>query len=145
VDYFQPWELVCRHVYSKYGNMSLMFADARLLKWLEWFRAAIDRPVTVNTYMHAGKYSQRGYRCNLCSLVKDKTFADEMYLSAHTRFQAVDFNVSDMMDEEIRQWIDRNKRDMPVPVRIEKNTVGWVHVDVAVSPGTYDKIIYFTA
>lgn len=67
--------------------------------------------------------------------------ADEMYLSAHTRFQAVDFNVDDMGDEEIRQWIDRHKNDMPVNIRIEKGTVGWVHVDVA-NDG-FNKIIYF--
>lgn len=118
-----------------------MFADPRLLKWLDWFRTAIDRPVIVNTYGTGGKYSQRGYRCNLCSLVKDKTLAGEMYLSAHTRFQAVDFNVSDMGDEEIRQWIDRHKSDMPVNIRIEQGTVGWVHVDVA--QDGFNKIIYF--
>lgn len=143
MDYFQPHELVCRHVYSKYGNMSLMFADARLLQWLWWFRTTVNRPVYINNYMHGGKYSQRGYRCNLCTLFKDKTFNGELYLSAHTRFQAVDFNVNDMGDEEIRQWIDRHKQDMPVPVRIEKNTVSWVHVDVSVPLNTYNKITYF--
>ena len=139
--YFQVHELVCSHVYRKFGNKSLQFADPRLLEWLDWFRDLIDRPVIVNNYGTGGKYSQRGYRCNLCSLFKDKTFAGEMYLSAHTRFQAVDFNVNDMGDEEIRQWIDRHKDEMPCNIRIEKNTVGWVHVDVA--NDTYNKIIYF--
>ena len=139
--YFQVHELVCPHVYRSFGGRSVMFADPRLLKWLDWFRTAIDRPVIVNTYGTGGKYSQRGYRCNLCSLVKDKTLANEMYLSAHTRFQAVDFNVSDMLYEEIRQWIDRHKSDMPCNIRIEQGTVGWVHVDVA-NDG-FNKIIYF--
>jgi hypothetical protein len=139
--YFQVWELVCRHVYRKYGDKSLMFADTRLLKWLEWFRVTIDRPVTVNTYGNAGKYSQRGYRCNLCSLVKDKTDLNELYLSAHTRFQAVDFQVNDMGDEEVRQYLERHKSGMPCNIRVERGTVGWVHVDVA--NDTYDKLIYF--
>jgi len=131
------------HVYRKYGERALMFADPRLLKWLAWFREAIDRPVIVNTYGAGGGYTQRGYRCNLCSLVKGKTLSNTMYLSAHTRFQAVDFNVDDMLDEEIRQWIDRHRNDMPCNIRIERDTKGWVHVDVA--NDTYDKIIYFDA
>ena len=141
MEHFRAWELVCPHVYRKYGEQSLMFADIRLLRWLEWFRDIIDRPVTVNTYINGGLLTQRGYRCNLCSLVETKTLAGEMYLSAHTRFQAVDFQVDDMLDEEVRQWIDRHREVMPVNIRIENNTSGWVHVDVA-NDG-YQKIIYF--
>ena len=132
MDHFKAWELVCNHVYRKYGERSLMFADPRLLKWLAWFRDAIDRPVIINNYGNGGgTLTQRGYRCNLCSLVKDKTFADEMYLSAHTRFQAVDFNVPDMTAEDLRQWIDLHKNEMPCNIRIEVDTVEWCHVDVA--------------
>ena len=145
MDHFLTSELVCPHVYKKYGDKSLMFADPRLLAWLEWFREAIGRPVMVNNYHQAGKYTQRGYRCNMCSLVREKTNKNEMYLSAHTRFQAVDFQVSDMLDEEVRQWIDRYQKDMPVPIRIENKTSGWVHVDVALDPLTVKKITYFDA
>jgi hypothetical protein len=139
--YFQVHELVCPHVYRSFGDRSLMFADPRLLTWIEWFRNTIARPITVNTYGNAGKYSQRGYRCNLCSLVKDKTALDELYLSAHTRFQAVDFQVNDMLDEEVRQYLERHKNEMPVNIRVERGTVNWVHVDVA--NDTYNKLIYF--
>jgi hypothetical protein len=139
--YFQVHELVCPHVYRSFGDRSLMFADPRLLTWLVWFRTTIDRPITANTYGNAGKYSQRGYRCNLCSLVKDKTDAGELYLSAHTRFQAVDFQVNDMLDEEVRQYLERHKNEMPVNIRVERGTIGWVHVDV--SNDTYNKLIYF--
>jgi hypothetical protein len=124
--YFQVHELVCPHVYRSFGDRSLMFADPRLLTWIEWFRNTIARPITVNTYGNAGKYSQRGYRCNLCSLVKDKTALDELYLSAHTRFQAVDFQVNDMLDEEVRQYLERHKNEMPVNIRVERGTVNWV-------------------
>lgn len=120
-----------------------MFADPRLIKWLEWFREAVGRPVFANDYTIGGKYTQRGYRCNRCQIVKDKTIADTMYLSAHTRFQAVDFQVDDMLDEEVRQWIDRHKNDMPCNIRVERGTTGWVHVDVC--NDTINKIIYFDA
>lgn len=141
MEHFRTWELVCNHVYRKHGDKAIAFADPRLIKWLEWFREAVGRPVIINTYGTGGKYSQRGYRCNLCSLVKAKTAADDMYLSAHTRFQAVDFNVDDMSDEEIRQWLEVHKKDMPCNIRVERDTVGWVHVDV--STDNFDKITYF--
>jgi len=144
MDNFRAHELVCSHVYKKYGEAALNFADPRLLIWLDWFRDDINLPVTVNNYMSEGKYSQRGYRCNLCSLVADKTKKNEMYLSAHTRFQAVDFNVKDMLEEEVRQYIDRNKHRMPVNIRVERGTVGWVHVDVACSD-IGPKLTYFNA
>jgi hypothetical protein len=143
MTYFEPWELVCPHVYRKYGNMSLMFADPRLLRWLWWFRTTIDRPVTANTYGAGGQYNQRGYRCNLCTLVQRNTLDNNMYLSAHTRFQAIDFHVQDMIDEAVRIWIGLHKNDMPESIRIEKNTIGWVHVDVAVPVNNTNKIIYF--
>ena len=141
MTHFKAHELVCSHVYRKYGDKALMFADPRLLEWIEWFREAIGLPVTINTYGAGGKYSQRGYRCNMCQLVREKTVDNVMYLSAHTRFQAVDFNVADMLDEEIRQWLERHKKEMPHPIRIESDTRGWVHVDV--STDSFQKITYF--
>ncbi len=141
MDHFPAHELVCPHVYKKYGEGALMFADPRLLSWLSWFRRIIDRAVIINDYGYQGHFTQRGYRCNLCQIVKDKTLADDMYLSAHTRFQAIDFNVRDMLDEEVRQWIDRHQREMPVNIRIEKGTYGWVHVDVC--NDSYKRIVYF--
>lgn len=140
IDNIEAEELVCKHVYSVHGKSSLKFADERLIKFLRWFRNAIDRPVIINTWASKGKWSQRGYRCNLCSLVKDKTAEGELYASAHTRFQAVDFDVQDMLAEEVRQWLVRHAKEIPVNIRIEEG-VSWVHVDVA--NDTYNKIITF--
>jgi len=142
MEYFAAHELVCPHVFKKHGENSFMFADERLLLWLTWFRDTIKRPVLVNNYgTTQGYFTQRGYRCNLCHLVSDKTSAGILYASAHTRFQAVDFSVDDMNDEEVRQFIDRHKKDMPVKIRIEKNTIGWCHVDVATD--SFEMITYF--
>lgn len=143
MDDFDIYELVCPHVFLAHGEKAWMFADPRLIKWLQWFRSTIDRPVMVNDYGlgYKGKLTQRGYRCNLCSLVKDKTVADQLYLSAHTRFQAVDFSVRGMLDEEVRLWLERHKSQMPVNIRVEKDTTGWVHVDVATD--SFEKITYF--
>jgi hypothetical protein len=111
------------------------------LKWLEWFRGALGKPVTVNTYGYGGHLTQRGYRCNLCPIVMRKTLDNDMYLSAHTRFQAVDFNVNGMTDQEVRDFIEEHKKDMPCNIRVELSTTGWVHVDVA--SDNYQKITYF--
>ena len=140
IDNIRPEELVCRHIYSVHGRESLKFADERLLKWLQWFRKTIKQEVYINNWNTGGQFSQRGYRCNLCSLVAEKTATGKIYASAHTRFQAVDFEVDDMSSEEVRQWIDRNKENMPVNIRIERS-VNWVHVDVA--SDSIEKITYF--
>lgn len=140
MKHFKVHELVCPHVYKMYGDRSLMFADPRLLKWLEWFRTAIGKPVTVNTYGVAGSYSQRGYRCNLCSIVKDKTIDNDMYLSAHTRFQAVDFSINGMGSDEVRVWLVQHASEMPYRIRLEKDTKAWTHVDVAVDPAKTELI-----
>jgi len=132
---------VCPHVYRKYGDRALMFADPRLLSWLAWFRETLGKPVTVNTYGFGGHLTQRGYRCNLCSIVMQKSLDNDMYLSAHTRFQAVDFNVNGMTDQEVRDFIEEHKKDMPCNIRVELSTTGWVHVDTA--SDNYQKITYF--
>jgi hypothetical protein len=62
--------------------------------------------------------------------VKGKSDKNVLYASAHTRFQAVDFSVHGMVTSEIIAWIEKNKRAMPVKIRIELKTNGWVHVDV---------------
>ena len=122
-----------------------MFADPRLLKWLDWFREAIGKPVTINTYGTGGGYTQRGYRCNICPIVRDKSIDNDMYLSAHTRFQAVDLSVDGMDDEQVRTWIKDHAKEMPCRARIENKTVGWTHVDVAVDPASKELITYFNA
>jgi hypothetical protein len=146
IDNIEPHELVCHHVYDVFGGESLKLADPRLILWLRWFRNAIDQSMFINNWSSGGSFSQRGYRCPQCSLVKDSVLKGKTYLSAHTRFQAVDFDIEGMLAEEVRQWIDRHKKDMPVSIRIEKDTT-WVHVDVCTDrefdKKPYCEIIYF--
>lgn len=46
--------------------------------------------------------------------------------SPHINGRAVDFHINGMPDEEVRKKILALK----LPVRIEKNTKGWVHIDI---------------
>ena len=67
--YFDVKELVCNHIYSRFGEQSWMFLSTQLLHVLLCLRTDILRmPMHINTStMH-----QRGMRCNLCPLVKAK-------------------------------------------------------------------------
>ena len=140
IRYFDVRELVCPHVYERYGERSLQFIDPRLRDWLFWFRTTINKPVTINNWHKGGQFSQRGLRCNMCDLFKNKT---NLYLSGHVMFRALDFNVEGMTDDEVRDWIEEHKNEMPVNIRIENATAGWVHIDV--NNITVNKLIYFNA
>lgn len=75
--YFDIKELVCNHIYSKFGTQSWMFLSTQLLHTLLVLRSDIlNIPMVVNT----GTLKQRGMRCNMCPIVKSKTSA---YVSSH--------------------------------------------------------------
>ena len=90
--YFKIEELVCRHVYEKFGDKAWMFIDDRLIETLNLLREKIlGVPMIINTWKDGGGYSQRGLRCNRCQIVREKT---SPYLSAHILGKGVDFNAA---------------------------------------------------
>ena len=92
--YFEVSELVCPHCYSKFGESSWQFISTELLSTLYILRTKIfNKPITINTWKSGGQFSQRGLRCNMCQLVKNKS---SIYLSAHCLGKAIDFNVKDL-------------------------------------------------
>lgn len=128
--YFGTKELVCRHVYGKHGEDSWQFFDIRLLAVLLDIREMLGKPMIVNNWARGGSYSQRGLRCNICPIVKEKTSLEKVYVSAHMQGMAVDFHVPGMTSQEVRQTIEENSYLLSYPIRIERSTEGWVHVDV---------------
>lgn len=138
-DFFKIKELVCKDVYDKFGEAAWAFLDPRLLQTLLFIRTNIGKPMTINTWSAGGKYSQRGYRCNLCELVKTKK---TLYASAHMEGMAADFDADGMTAEEVRTWLYNNRERLPYPIRVEKGT-NWVHIDVRTT--STEKITYFTA
>jgi len=127
--YFSIDELVCEHVYNKYGAKAWMFFDTELLIMLDTIRDRIGKPIYVNDWMVHGKYSQRGLRCLKCEIVQDKIMSNEMYMSAHCLGKAANFDVEGLLAEEVRQWIVKNANWWPYHIRLEAN-VNWVHLDV---------------
>ena len=128
--YFSVKELVCKHVYERYGENAAMFLDEKLIETLNVIREQIlCAPMTVNNWHAGGNFTQRGLRCNICELVKSKTDAGKLYLSAHMLGKAVDCNVEGMTAEEARRLIIGHSERLPWPIRLEEG-VSWVHLDV---------------
>lgn len=125
---FKIQELVCSHCYKKFGDKSWQFLSTEILSVLYTLRYEIfNCPITVNTWAMKGTLSQRGLRCNRCSLVKDKK---SIYLSAHVLGKAIDFNVKDHTPTEVYNKIKDNIDKFEYPIRMEVNTTTWSHVDV---------------
>lgn len=143
-QYFGIKELVCPDVYERFGESAWQFLDARLLHTLYVIREIVGRPVIVNNWAKGGSYSQRGLRCNVCPLVKEKTSLEKVYLTAHQQGIAVDFHVPGMTTAEVRRLIIDNQRLLPYPIRIERDTDGWIHIDLRNDDEKY-KVVEFYA
>ncbi len=135
--YFSIKELVCGHVYEKYGERAWMFLDTMALRLLLILRRDILKvPLVCNTKI----LKQRGLRCNLCEIVKGKT---SPYMSPHPLGKAWDLSSPEMSAEEMRLKVSENVDLLPCKVRIEQD-VNWLHIDVYYEK-TKERIKYFRA
>ena len=150
-------ELVCPHVFYKFGEQGWSFLDKNQMILMDWISETLG-PTFVNNYEHEYHdhpyiqfiresirdkkpifefnapprpdtlLSQRGLRCNICGLSYAKTQAGIIYLSGHFLGKADDFMVKSMTAENVRLWLLKNQEKIPFPIRLEKN-VPWVHMD----------------
>ncbi len=142
--YFSVKELVCKHVYERYGEKAAMFLDDKLIETLNVIREQIlCAPMTVNNWHAGGNFTQRGLRCNICELVKNKTDAGRLYLSAHMLGKAVDCNADGMTAQEARRLIIEKQELLPYPIRLEDG-VSWLHIDLY-DNGKKEKVYLFKA
>lgn len=142
--YFGIKELVCPHVWERFGESAWVFIDRRLLAVLLWIREELGLPIVVNNWAKGGQYSQRGLRCNCCALVKEKTALEKVYLTMHGFGKAVDFGVVGMKSAEVQKWLEENKERLPYPIRAERDTNGWTHIDVRVdAEESGERLIWF--
>lgn len=130
---FDVRELVCPHTYARSGEKSFLFLQTPALHTLLVLRTQILKvPLIINTYPMHGTVTQRGLRCNLCPLVKEKTDKGILYQSPHPEGLAWDIVSPEMSAEQMRQKIYANASLLPYPVRIEDNgdgTPNWLHID----------------
>ena len=122
-NYFQVSELVCGHTFSRWGERTWQFLDTDYLAALLVIRRDIlQLPMTCNT----SSATQRGLRCNVCELVKEKK---KNYLSSHILGKAGDFTVKGLTAEQARERIIQNAHLLPCNIRLE-DKVTWLHMDV---------------
>lgn len=138
-EFFSIDELVCPHVFQRWGEQAWQFLDTDYLHCLLVIRRDIlNAPMICN---NGSTYTQRGLRCNMCEVVKNKKKA---YLSAHILGKAGDFTVQDMTAEEARQKIKQNAHLLPCFVRVEGG-VSWLHFDVIPMYGVEVEVYEFKA
>lgn len=141
-SYFDLQELVGPKEYGRDKNLCWRYFRTELLHTLLVVRRDILKtPMTVNNWNAGGSFSQRGFRSNVSDIVKKKTVAGDLYISAHSLGCAVDFDAKGMSAEEARSKIISNKNLLPYPIRLE-NGVTWVHLDTYDS-GSGDKVTLF--
>ena len=137
-NYFQVRELVCEHTHAEWGERAWQFLDTDYLHALLVIRRDIlQAPMTCNH----DEATQRGLRCNLCQIVKDK---DKLYLSSHVLGKAGDFTVKGLTAQEARSRIRQNAHLLPCNIRMEGG-VNWLHFDVLPQFGIDSKVYEFSA
>lgn len=136
-EWFEIKELVCPHIYEKFGAAAWRFFDPRIIAVMTWLRKKINKRITVNSSSRG--LTQRGFRCNLCQLVKDKTYMGKLYVSPHMLAAGFDFDIEGMTAQEVRLWLEANKHELPHSIRLEED-VDWVHLDVLTE--STEKITY---
>lgn len=134
-QFFNIRELVCPHTYKKFGETSWQFFDSEFLENLLILRKDVLKiPLICNDWSEGGQFSQRGFRCNICELVKSKTLNNQIYLSAHCNGAGADFSSSKMNAQKMRELIKENQYLFSAPIRVEKD-VSWLHFDIYNSSG----------
>lgn len=137
--YFNVKELVCNHVFAKHGDKSWMFLSTPYLETLLFLRQDLLKvPMVCNT----NTLKQRGLRCNLCQIVKDKSAINVSYVSAHVTGNGGDFSSAQISAEQMRQLIKEHADELPWRVRIERD-VNWLHIDVYDDMPTDAKVVEF--
>lgn len=138
---FSIKELVCNHCYSTFGDRAWQFLSTELLSILYTLRFVIfKRPIIINNWHKGGQFSQRGLRCNKCALVSQK---ENIYISAHILGKAIDFNVQDLTSNQVSIEIKNNINMFKYPIRLERDTNGWTHIDVYQPYGSEAKLVEF--
>lgn len=124
--FFALSELVCPHVLKRDGEQAWRYLHTDLLRVLLWLRKEVLRvPLVCNTKT----LKQRGFRCNCCEIVREKTAKVTLYVSPHMLGMGVDLSSNDMTADEMRKRIKAEADTAPCNVRIEAD-VNWLHIDV---------------
>ncbi len=138
-SYFSIEELVCPHVYGRFGDKAWQFLSTDYLHVLLIIRRDILREAMS---CNGGTFTQRGLRCNICELVKSRT---SPYLSSHILGRAGDFSIGGGISaQEAREMIIAAADQLPYNVRLESG-VTWLHIDTLPQAGITQRVYEFKA
>ena len=84
----------------------------KLGQHIQFVRQYLGKPVIVHSWVRQIPHNKRA--------------GSTAKYSGHLNGLAVDFHIDGMTDEDVRNAII----EMGIPVRIEANTKGWVHIDI---------------
>ena len=136
-------ELVCPHIYAKWGDKAIRFIDPDVIAVLDVIRNKILKcPIVINN----GTWKQRGMRCNLCGLVVEKTNKNQPYLTSHLLGKAIDFSCKQYTIPQIHELIKKNANLLPCKIRLESpiDASSWLHFDL-LTYGQKEKVYVFRA
>lgn len=118
---FVTEEFVPKHIYERYGDISLsIFMDTRIIITADQIRKYFNRKMYINNYFFGGIRNFSGYRDNRSYVYNES--------SAHSFGRAIDFIISDLTADEIREEIIKKHKKFPFISRMELGT-SWIHVD----------------
>lgn len=135
--HFAIHELVSKSTYNRLGEDSWRLFNYTVLQSIDKVREIFNKPITINNWKSGGPFSQRGLRCNVDELVKNKTLSNSIYLSSHCFGYGFDINVKGMSGQQVFQFIIDNQGKFPFITRMESKidaTTGkprtWTHIEI---------------
>lgn len=131
--YFALHELVCPHIYAKYGEFAWNFLQKEILALLLWGRVGSGIRMNINTYgfNNPGARRESGLRCNICKIPKTKTLRGDIYVSSHCVGGGLDIDPIGVSANELRVWFIENQDTAPYKFRLEdeRDADTWCHID----------------
>jgi hypothetical protein len=125
-EYFKAYEIVDPVTFSKFGEKSFQFMDARILWTADALREYFGKPCIVNNYITARPgvppYKESGFRL--------APVGAALY-SQHLYGRALDIKIQDVPAEQARQEIISKHKTEPAfrfITAIEEG-VDWLHID----------------
>lgn len=129
-EYFAIQELVSPLTYNKFGESAWMFFDDNILGDLDTIRKEWGSPIIINNWAYGGQYKESGLRCNVDSIVVDKTMP---YLSGHVLAKGFDLKPKSKCCDKFSAflWVLLSSGKLKSFKRMEnpKSTTTWSHID----------------
>lgn len=89
-------------------------------------RNYLGKPMNIHCFYRSIEHNVRAY---IQSGFDKKTARTKTRLGVHMYGTAIDFHVAGMLDEAVRKKILQGVKEGKFKVRIEANTIGWIHLD----------------